>query len=576
MNKFQRIIRHPRVIILIAALLLSLLFIAPQFSTEGVAIRSVVRDSAAASASPLPFENPSPNLKPSQREVLLSLDGQPINTVADYYAFQEGLEANKTLIAKTNKRVYRLTTQPLIETITLDETEEVEVVEEVFNNETNTTENVTTIVEQPVTITNILGVEDLGLSVFERPNNNIRKGLDLEGGTRVLLSLENQVSEQDLNSILDTIRQRLNVFGVSDVIVRSVRDFTGETYILVEIAGASQEEVRELLSQQGKFEAKIGETTVFTGGDDVRYVCRSADCSGIDPQYGCVQVAADSWSCRFFFNIALSLEAAQRQADATRNLPIVESAGTSGGYLSENLSLYLDNELIDALSIGANLRGNAVTDITISGGGYGPTRNAAESDAIEQMKNLQTVLITGSLPVKLEIIQSDAISPSLGEEFLDNAVQIGLLAMLAVAVIILIRYRKPVTTIPTIIAMLSEVIIILGFAALIGWRLDLAAIAGIIIAVGSGVDDQIVIIDETLSKRVLSKDEKSWKQKLKAAFFIIMTAYFTTVVAMLPLWFSGAGLLKGFALTTIIGVSVGVLITRPAFARIIEILYDKK
>ncbi|MBW3001002.1 protein translocase subunit SecD, partial [Candidatus Woesearchaeota archaeon] len=55
------------------------------------------------------------------------------------------------------------------------------------------------------------------------------------------------------------------------------------------------------------------------------------------------------------------------------------------------------------------------------------------------------------------------------------------------------------------------------------------------------------------------------------AFFIIFAAYFTTVVAMLPLWFAGAGLLKGFALTTILGVSIGVLITRPAFAAIIQI-----
>ena len=116
--------------------------------------------------------------------------------------------------------------------------------------------------------------------------------------------------------------------------------------------------------------------------------------------------------------------------------------------------------------------------------------------------------------------------------------------------------------------------IILGFAVLAKWQLDLAAIAGILIAVGTGVDDQIVIIDETIkgSERVKS----SWKNRLKRAFFIIMTAYFTTVVAMIPLLGSGAGLLKGFALTTIIGVTVGVFITRPAFAKIFEVLVSKK
>ena len=51
-----------------------------------------------------------------------------------------------------------------------------------------------------------------------------------------------------------------------------------------------------------------------------------------------------------------------------------------------------------------------------------------------------------------------------------------------------------------------------------------------------------------------------------------MAAYTTTVVAMAPLMFAGAGLLKGFALTTIIGVSIGVFISRPAYAATIEIL----
>ena len=118
---------------------------------------------------------------------------------------------------------------------------------------------------------------------------------------------------------------------------------------------------------------------------------------------------------------------------------------------------------------------------------------------------------------------------------------------------------------------LSEVVIILGFAALIRWNLDLAAIAGIIAAVGTGVDDQIVITDEVLQGK--SADE-SWVERMKRAFFIIFAAYFTMIVAMLPLWFIGAGVLKGFALTTIIGVTIGVFITRPAFAKIIEQLNE--
>jgi len=153
---------------------------------------------------------------------------------------------------------------------------------------------------------------------------------------------------------------------------------------------------------------------------------------------------------------------------------------------------------------------------------------------------------------------------------LNNAILVGLLSILAVSSVIFIRYKKLQIILPMIITMLAEVIILLGVASLIGWNIDLAAIAAIIIAVGTGVDDQIVIVDESLKGE--REHTYDWKQKFKRAFFIIMAAYFTTMVAMLPLWFAGAGLLKGFAVITMIGISVGVFITRPAFAAVVEIL----
>jgi preprotein translocase subunit SecD len=109
--------------------------------------------------------------------------------------------------------------------------------------------------------------------------------------------------------------------------------------------------------------------------------------------------------------------------------------------------------------------------------------------------------------------------------------------------------------------------LILSFAAVVGWNLDIAAIAGILAAIGTGVDDQIVILDEAVRGR---KESVNTKERLKRAFFIIFAAYATTVAAMLPLWNAGAGLLRGFALTTIVGVTIGVFLTRPAFASFIE------
>jgi preprotein translocase subunit SecD len=67
-----------------------------------------------------------------------------------------------------------------------------------------------------------------------------------------------------------------------------------------------------------------------------------------------------------------------------------------------------------------------------------------------------------------------------------------------------------------------------------------------------------------------------WKVRIKNALFIIMGAYFTAVASMIPLWFAGAGMLKGFAFTTIVGISFGVLIARPAYAAIVELLLKEE
>jgi len=325
-------------------------------------------------------------------------------------------------------------------------------------------------------------------------------------------------------------------------------------------------EVRELLAKQGKFEAKIGNETVFRGGEkDITYVCRSAECSGIDPQRGCGRIS-EGYACSFFFAITLNPEAAQRQAEATRLLQVVLEDGQS--YLSEPLRLFLDDKEVDSLRIAADLRGRPSTNIQISGSGAGRNEKEAIANTLQNMKKLQTVLVTGSLPVKLDIVKMDTISPALGQEFLDNVLLVGLVAIGAVIVVVGLRYRNLRLIVPMVFALLAEMTLVLGFAALVGWNLDLAAIAGIIIVAGTALNDQVVIIDELLRGEATS----DLKRKVKNALFIIVGAFLINVSSMLPLFWAGAGLLRGFALTTIAGLSFGVLISRPAYAAIVEIL----
>ena len=136
-----------------------------------------------------------------------------------------------------------------------------------------------------------------------------------------------------------------------------------------------------------------------------------------------------------------------------------------------------------------------------------------------------------------------------------------------VSISLFIKYRRIKLTLSVILTMFSEVFITLAIAALIKWNLDAPSIAGIIAGMGTGVNDQILILDEASSD-----NKSSLKEKIKNAFFVILSVFALVVVAMLPLFWAGAGLLKGFALTTLIGVSVGILITRPAFADIIKLI----
>jgi len=355
-------------------------------------------------------------------------------------------------------------------------------------------------------------------------------------------------------------------------ILRSSKDLFGAPFIIVEIGGFTGDEITNLLSQQGVFEATIGDEVVFSGGEqDIVFVCRTADCAGIEPG-SCGQISDTEHVCGFRFSITLSTSAANKFADATRNLAV--SSDGFNRYLSENITLYLDGEEFSSLRISADLRGSPQTQISISGSGSGPSRTAATEAAISEMKQLQTVLVTGSLPVELKIVKVDSISPVVGSGFVNNALLAGFLAILSVILVVSIRYRSLKIIVPMSLTMISEVVIIMGVAALINWNIDMAAIAAIIIAVGSGVDHQIVIVEETLNRAKGKNRHLSWDKKLAKAFFIIMAAYLTLVVALLPLWFAGAGMLRGFALTTIIGVSIGVLVTRPAFAAMMESALD--
>jgi len=493
-----------RIWLLILVLILSLLAIRPSFES-GVVIKSVER------TSPL-FEQ---GLRAG--EIIKEINGEKINNLEDYArvinsTFTTEDEVRFEVATKKNQYIALLNTTP------------------------------------DMVIQNV-------------PKTRLKTGLDIQGGARALVKPEQNITDAQLQDLIEVSNNRFNVFGISDVKIRGVSDLSGNKFMLVEVAGATPTDLKDLIAKQGKFEARVGNATVFVGGNqDITSVCRNdATCAGVT---GCFPTQG-GYLCNFAFTLYLSEEAAQRHADITKNVDIDFTTG--GQYLKENLTLVLDEINVDTLLISKDLKGKVTTQISIQGSGTGATQQDAFNDAKASMHKLQTVLITGSLPYKLEIVKLDTISPLLGAQFVYILFLAGGLAILAVGIIILVRYRKIKESFAVLFTSFSEIVIILGVAALIGWNLDLPSIAGILATIGTGVDQQIVILDEARRGR-----DVSLKEKMKRAIFIVVSAYATSIVSLLPLYWAGAGLFKGFAITTIIGITAGVLISRPAFADIIK------
>jgi len=496
-----------RIWLLIIAILFSLLsvFITPTFLQQGVLITSVETNSTALIQG---FK---------QGQVITEIDNQKITSVEDYSnILQDKYQTNESV-----KVIFKTT--------------DLEIV--FFSN-------------MPHKIT----VEPI-------KNTNLKLGLDLEGGSKGLIKAQDkkltQIEAQDLAEI---IKNRLNVYGIEDLNVMPISDLSGEHYVRIEIAGATPEDLRNLISEQGKFEAKIGDEIVFIGGErDITSVART----GQDVEISCFGNDDEGHICNFRFTIYLSEDAANRHAEVTKDLGV--NSTPQGNYLDEKLDLFLDDKLVDSLLISEDLKARVTTQISIQGSGTGETQEDAYNNAQDEMHQLQTVLKTGSLPYKLEIVKLDTISSTLGKEFTQSIFLAGFVALLAVSIIVFVRYKKIKSSIALLFTSMSEILIILGIASLISWNLDLPSIAGILATIGTGIDSQIIILDEAKEEKLISM-----KQRMKRAFAIILGAYFTAIVALFPLYWAAAGFFKGFAITTMIGITIGVLITRPAFSDMVR------
>ena len=355
----------------------------------------------------------------------------------------------------------------------------------------------------------------------------------------------------DTKKVLD---QKLNRLGLKDIKVRVV----GSQYILIDMAGVNVDQAQDVVGNPGKFEIKIqthdNETEHVLYGDAVESVDIPSNNQGM-------------WGVPF----TLSDDGAKVLQKAA-----IDSGATKNPQAHE-LSMYLDKDQIFSAPLAPELAASLNKVPSRSMVAEVGTGDAGSQKA----KVLYIDLKEGALPVNVRIIGSGQVTAALGDQFKKQIVIAGLLALLAVGGMIYWRYRVRRIVLPLTATSSSEVIMILAVLSALGQQLDLAAIAGLITVIGTGVDQLVIITDRLMrgatalpSSKVEGKYAVSGgrlhEKRIMEILGIIIGSAATTVAAMLPLPFMGFGALTGFAVTVIIGVVVGVGIARPAYASVAD------
>jgi len=227
--------------------------------------------------------------------------------------------------------------------------------------------------------------------------------------------------------------------------------------------------------------------------------------------------------------------------------------------------------LKSAPAISPTIAGLAARDVEITGSRG--TYESAESEA----SDLKTIL-QQRLPVKVSFVGESSIPARLGSEFAFDILKAAIAAVIAVGVFVYLRYRRPLIVGAIMLTMGSEVLVTIGIASGLRQTIGLAEIAAILAVIGTGVEQQLIITDEVLRKGLPKAGPRpmSLSGRIGKAFAVIFAAAATTIAALATLFFVGYGAMKGFAIVMIIGILAAILVTRPAYGRIVNAIVSRE
>ena len=376
------------------------------------------------------------------------------------------------------------------------------------------------------------------------------------------------VTETTRQEVVRILENKINEAGLSGGTVQEVTTAQGDNFILVEAPNQDASSVRELVSERGTV---VIEAYYSTGGGNYtrETVLQQEDFQSIG--------TAQDESGGAFVPVTVSEPIAPEFQESMVDSGLAQQGGTRCTYQADPdstepcLLLVVNGEVTNAFGMSPGL-----ADSLRSGEWAGNPVFQLQTTNVTEAQDVSINLRAGALPARLDFSEESGgttsfISPSQGSDFRTNSLITGIIAVLAVSGTVFVRYRDVRVAAPMVVTALSEVVILLGFAAGIGYPLDLSVIAGFIAVIGTGVDDLIIIADEVMAEGEINS-RRVFQSRFRKAFWVIGAAAATTIIAMSPLAILSLGDLQGFAIFTILGVLVGVLITRPAYGDILRSL----
>ncbi|MFD1736068.1 protein translocase subunit SecDF [Bacillus salitolerans] len=365
--------------------------------------------------------------------------------------------------------------------------------------------------------------------------NNIKLGLDLQGGFEVLYKV-NPVNGEKINNdiLLSTVKaleKRVNVLGVSEPNIQ----IEGEDRIRVQLAGVEdQNKARELLSTEAKL--------TFRDTNDVELM------SGADLVEG---GASQSFDQNNQPNVALTLKSAQQFAKVTQSI--------LDQYPNNLLVIWLDYEEGDSYAAEAGKPDPKFLSAATVGQVFNTTTVTITGKfTVEEAKELADLLNAGSLPVELEELYSTSVGAQFGETALQKTIFAGIIGILAVFVFMLIFYRFPgFISIITLSVYIFLVLLVFDWMNAV---LTLPGIAALILGVGMAVDANIITFERIKEELKTGKSVMSaFRSGNRRSLSTILDANITTLLAAGVLFFYGNSSVQGFATMLIVSILLSFL-----------------